>query len=110
MESEIYSANSGSKEGIWTIHLLSPIYPHITSCLLIIDNEKAQLFIEDRKITCGKIHYDMDLFAIRNWVQENKLITKFASSSEQYADPLTKPYKDLNTLLIALQQFGLIPY
>ena len=72
--------------------------------------KKAQLFIEDRKITSGKIHYDMDLFAIRNWVQENKLITKFACSSEQYADSLTKPYKDLNTLLIALQQFGLIPY
>ena len=41
---------------------------------------------------------------------KNKLITNFACLYEQYADPLTKPYKDLNTLLIALQWVGLIPY
>jgi hypothetical protein len=68
MESEVYSANARSKEGIWAINLLTHFLSQLPPCILNINNEKAELFINDQKITKGTIHYDIDMFTIRHWV------------------------------------------
>ena len=65
----------------------------------------AELFINDWKITKGTIQYNIDMFAIRHWVQEGCIVTNFVPSDKQFADPMREPYKDLMTLLLTLSHF-----
>jgi hypothetical protein len=105
MESKVYSTNARSKEGIWAINLLTHFLSQLPPCILNINNEKAELFINDQKIIKGTIHYNINMFDIRHWVQEGCIITNFVPSDKQFADPMTKPYKDLMTLLLTLSCF-----
>jgi hypothetical protein len=91
-ESELIALDAAAREGLWLASLFQQLSRPVQLPMQLWEDNQGTINVSKNPVNhVGMKHIDVRYFAIRNWIQENKLRVDYLQTSDMLADAFTKP-------------------
>lgn len=91
-ESELVALDSAAREALWLTSLFEQLCKPIRLPMQLFEDNQGTINITKNPVNHpGTKHIAVRYFAIRDWIQEDRLKVDYLPTSEMLADALTKP-------------------